>query len=407
MRKKVVELSHRYGGDLHWIIRGGGNVSIKDDASMWIKASGSNLRTLHPDGFVRMEREKLDAIWTKEYPAEVEEREAEAKRDLLNARAPGQDEKRPSVETMMHALFPHVVVFHSHPTLVNALGCADGGQAVARELFGDELLWIPTINPGIVLSKQMYSEIAGYRRERAGAYPLLIVLENHGLVVFGDTAEAIEEKHRVIAERIRATLSRPLREAYDSWPTDEPAVLAAYALEPERSAGAPATGGDAKSFDRSRTQRVGEIVRSALRDGPEREPAVLADRSKLFDQFLVDKTKFAPLDGAYTPDHIVYAGHRPAWAESVDSVAATIAAYRSEEGCDPKILAARGIGVFAIGSSRTKAEAALLLAHDAAKLALLTEAFGGVRFMPPHEVSFIRNWEVEQFRAEVGEGKKT
>jgi rhamnose utilization protein RhaD (predicted bifunctional aldolase and dehydrogenase) len=72
-----------------------------------------------------------------------------------------------------------------------------------------------------------------------------------------------------------------------------------------------------------------------------------------------------------------------------------------ETGREPKIAAVRGLGVFGIGNTGKTAGLALELFTDAVKVAVYTEAFGGVRFMPPDQVDFINNWEVEQYRSKV------
>jgi hypothetical protein len=35
------------------------------------------------------------------------------------------------------------------------------------------------------------------------------------------------------------------------------------------------------------------------------------------------------------------------------------------------------------------------------KVAVYTESFGGPLFMPPDQIAFINNWEVERYRSKV------
>ena len=69
-------------------------------------------------------------------------------RVAMGARLRDEGDRRPSVECVFHALIPQRFVVHTHPTTVNALTCAISGEAIARDLFGDEALWVPTPTPG-------------------------------------------------------------------------------------------------------------------------------------------------------------------------------------------------------------------------------------------------------------------
>ncbi|HWP68089.1 MAG TPA: hypothetical protein VN437_02225, partial [Rectinemataceae bacterium] len=71
---------------------------------------------------------------------------------------------------------------------------------------------------------------------------------------------------------------------------------------------------------------------------------------------------------------------------------------------------ARDLGVFAIAkasspeaaaAAKTAADRILDLFVDSCKVATYTRAFGGPLFMTPEAVAFIRNWEVEKYRASI------
>ena len=63
--QKLIAQSRRYGADSRFVLLGGGNTSYKTDSVMYVKASGHALGTISEEGFVAMDREKLDAIWEK------------------------------------------------------------------------------------------------------------------------------------------------------------------------------------------------------------------------------------------------------------------------------------------------------------------------------------------------------
>ena len=103
--EKLVALSNLYGSNEELVLAGGGNTSAKDGDIMYVKGSGTQLATITEDGFVKMSRTALAEIFTKEYPTDDKEREAQALADLTAAKLPGQENKRPSVETLLHSLF--------------------------------------------------------------------------------------------------------------------------------------------------------------------------------------------------------------------------------------------------------------------------------------------------------------
>ncbi|MBR6806744.1 MAG: class II aldolase/adducin family protein, partial [Clostridia bacterium] len=102
----LVSFSRRYGGDERFVLAGGGNTSYKDETYLYIKGSGTSLAQMTEDKFVKMNRAALAEIWTKTYSEVTADREAEVLADLMLAREAGEGAKRPSVETLLHDLFP-------------------------------------------------------------------------------------------------------------------------------------------------------------------------------------------------------------------------------------------------------------------------------------------------------------
>ena len=68
--------------------------------------------------------------------------------NLLDAAAPN-----PSVETLLHAFLPHKFIDHTHSTAVLALTDQPDGEAIARELYGNRMAYVPYFIPGFTLAK--------------------------------------------------------------------------------------------------------------------------------------------------------------------------------------------------------------------------------------------------------------
>ena len=368
----LTAISRRYGADPDYVIAGGGNTSFKDEAVLYIKGSGSSLAEAEPERFVRMDRRLLRSIWEKTYPEDPGEREKAVLADMMAARMKGEEQKRPSVETLLHDLLPFAFVVHTHPALVNGLTCSQEGENAAAELFGGETIWIPSTNPGYVLSRKVKDALDAYTKQR-GRPGALIFLQNHGVFVGADTTGGIEEHYRRIMETVKARIRRA---------PDLSGEVSVYGCSGEVcQALSNLAGGKAVRF--SRNTEVALLVR--------------------------DRRSFFPVSAPLSPDHIVYAGSDPLFVDAPAGDAGEIIGrleadwkQRVEKtGREPKIAAVRDLGVFGIGGSDKTAGLALELFTDAVKAAAYAEAFGGVRFMPPDHVDFINTWEVERYRSKV------
>lgn len=182
--KNLVDYSRRYGSNPELVLCGGGNTSMKENGILYVKGSGCALSTIEPDNFVRMDLEKLRALVNKEYPASDSERESMYLKDVAATKLPGEENKRPSVEALLHGLFTQRYVLHLHPALVNGLTCGREGEKYAKELFPDAI-WVPACKPGYTLAKLL--------SDRLKADTDTVLLQNHGVFFAADTPEKLDE----------------------------------------------------------------------------------------------------------------------------------------------------------------------------------------------------------------------
>jgi len=157
----LVKISRYYGSNPDYVLEGGGNTSCKDKQNLFIKASGIRLSEIDENGFIKLSRDMLKSIWEKNYPAGCKEREALFLKDLRASvsEESGRCGNRPSVETLLHNLFPYKYVVHTHPAIVNGITCSIDGEKETAKLFGKEVLWIPTVNPGYILALTVKNSI--------------------------------------------------------------------------------------------------------------------------------------------------------------------------------------------------------------------------------------------------------
>jgi rhamnose utilization protein RhaD (predicted bifunctional aldolase and dehydrogenase) len=367
---ELTEISRFYGSDTGYVIAGGGNTSFKDGETLYIKGSGTSLGTIAAGDFVKMDRGKLALVWEKRYSEDPDEREQAVLADMMAARRPGEENKRPSVETLLHDILPFEYVVHTHPALVNGLCCSKNGQAKAAEFFGDDAVWIPSCNPGYVLCALVKSALEAHR-SRTGKTAALIFLQNHGVFVGADSPDGI----KAIYGRIMDVLEKNIKE------------------RPDFSGRVTEYGNSAETAALLRRLAGGNA-------------AVVFERSNEFARLVEDASSFYPVSSALTPDHIVYSGSDPLFIGAGDlppgdRLEARWKGHVEKTGRVPKIAAVQGLGVFGIGDSEKAARLALSLFTDTARVSKYAASFGGVLFMTRDKIDFINNWEVERYRTKV------
>jgi len=186
------DLSARLGRDPLLTQASSGNISLKFDDSLWIKASGKWLCHADADDFlihVRLARAR--ACVSQHIP--VPETIASSPHTFTA-----------SIETAMHAVLPQAVVIHLHS--VHTIACAvrdDAPAYLAARLAGLNWLWIPYVPSGNFLAAEIASRLA----RSPGAD--VLILGNHGLVVCGSCCRSAESLLAVVEERL-AIEPRPL-----------------------------------------------------------------------------------------------------------------------------------------------------------------------------------------------------
>lgn len=360
MVNTLVSFSNKYGSDPELVLAGGGNTSAKDSDVLYIKGSGTTLGTITADGFVKMDRKKLSEMMKKEYPETDKEREAEALSDMMKAKLPGQENKRPSVETLLHALFSTKFVLHLHPAAVNGLTCAVLGKEKTLQLF-PEAVWVEICKPGYILSKLCEERMEEYKKIY-GKEARLLFLQNHGVFFAADTAQELEKMLDGVLEKISEELT-----AYPDFSESE---------MPE---------------DEALCEKIASLYGGSA--------AVIHDVSKQSVLFSKDSDSAKPLLRPFSPDHIVYCKANPLFVEAESDLEKLFYEYKDRYGYMPKIVMVKGKGFFAVSDNEKQAVTAQLLFRDAMKIAVYSRSFGGPLSMTDEMTDFIVNWEVEAYRA--------
>ncbi len=192
---EFISLSQEIGAQPRLVQGPGGNTSVKIDGQMWIKASGTELaEALDKNIFVAVDPAKAMA-----------ELDGAGDGSCRSALVDPDCGLRPSIETTFHAMFDHKFVFHFHSveTICHAIA-EEGRKALAGKLSGLQWVAAPYRKPGIPLTKAI--------REAVGARDIqVVVLNNHGIIIVGDT---IGEVRELIAD-VERRLDLPVQAAGD------------------------------------------------------------------------------------------------------------------------------------------------------------------------------------------------
>ena len=179
------------GQDPALVLHGGGNVSVKTTASdglndnlqvICVKGSGWDMGDIEPPGLPSMYLDRLLELRSFTSLSD-EDMVAFQRRSLLDPGSPN-----PSIETLMHAFLPHAFIDHTHATAVLSLTNQQNGEEIISRLYGTRVGIVPFVKPGFDLAIKA-CEIYAANPDVEG-----LILLNHGIFSFGDTAKESYER---------------------------------------------------------------------------------------------------------------------------------------------------------------------------------------------------------------------
>jgi rhamnose utilization protein RhaD (predicted bifunctional aldolase and dehydrogenase) len=187
--RDLLELAAQLGADPLAIQGPGGNISLKRDGVMWVKASGTWMMEamtraiLVPVDVAAV----LDGLAARD-PA-CETCSAFVRSDIASSPL------RPSIETTLHAVMPQRVVVHVHCVETISFAClSDAAERLAAPLKGLNWTFVPYIRPGASLGRAMAEQL------RAGTN--IVVLGKHGLVVAADSVAEAAQLRAEVSSRL-------------------------------------------------------------------------------------------------------------------------------------------------------------------------------------------------------------
>jgi hypothetical protein len=180
-KKKLSELCQKVGVKIPvWTQGAGGNISIKEENTLWIKATGYRLDEVNEAmGIAHVDYQKMAQVLLKEKWGDFEGEDNYA-RLIRESTLPGPGLGMASMETGFHALLPKKYVLHFH-SLASLLVYHELNKNKKRviEWFKDktevEVHFVEACRPGWALSKKIKGNASVY------------FLESHGIILHSDS----------------------------------------------------------------------------------------------------------------------------------------------------------------------------------------------------------------------------
>lgn len=374
-----VYTSRLLGRDKTLVLHGGGNTSVKlrrrnlvgdEEDVLYVKGSGRDLETIDESGFTPLPLAHLRRLASLERLTDGEMAE-ELATHALRAGAPA-----PSVETLLHALLPARFVDHTHADAFLAVSHAPGGSERLRDLYGEELVYVPYVMPGFDLAKLCARLFPTQRTART----IGLALERHGLFSFGDTAresyERMIELVRRAEDHLRARGAWSIPPPAPAAPPADPLAVATLRHELSRTAGFP-------------------LLLTARADGRSRAFARRADLRRLATQ------------GPATPDHALRTKRIPLVGRDIAAYARDYRRYFEEHAARagreltmldaaPRVILDAELGLLAAGRTAGEAGAVAEIYAHTMDIIERSEALGGWQALPPADIFAVEYWELEQ-----------
>jgi rhamnose utilization protein RhaD (predicted bifunctional aldolase and dehydrogenase)/NAD(P)-dependent dehydrogenase (short-subunit alcohol dehydrogenase family) len=387
------------GSDPRLVLHGGGNTSVKTHMTdllgdavevICIKGSGWDMGNIEPAGLPAVRLAPLRRLRALERLSD-EDMVNYQRVNLLDSTAPN-----PSVETLLHAFLPHKFVDHTHSTAVLSLTDQPDGEAIARDVFGDRVAYVPYTIPGFALAKSV-ADVFDHHRNAEG-----LVLLKHGIFTMAETAREAYERMIGFVTMAEERLARQRKSVAVSTPSGP----LAHTVEI-----APIVRGACS------------IARDALHGTVKRQILCFRTSRPILDYVSGQELARYAQQGVVTPDHTIRTKNWPllvpapvdgkldAWKGDVEKAVVDFVAHyhvyfernnaraepkKSELDPIPRVVLVPGKGLFGLGATAKDAAIAADIAENTIEVITDAEAIGRYQPIPEADMFDVEYWSLEQ-----------
>ena len=373
-----VYTSRLLGSDPSLVLHGGGNTSVKltennlfgePEEILYVKGSGWDLATIEAPGFTPVRLDHLLKLARLETLSDSE-MVNQLKTHQTKASAPTA-----SVEAILHGVLPYKYVDHTHADAIVTLTNTPDGEQRIKELYGDRLVIIPYVMPGFDLART----VAELFPQQAHQGTLGMVLMNHGLFTFGDSAqESYERMIRLVDEAESYLLSQ------GAWELDKQARE---------------TDIDTLALTELR-RNISDIAGF---------PCILqSHRTELEMSFCQrDDLEAVSQRGPATPDHVIRTKRLPMLGDQVLDYVAAYQTYFETHALEartpvemldpaPRVVLDPKLGLLTLGRSSREADIVADIYRHTMQIIQRAERLGGWQALPEKDIFEVEYWELEQ-----------
>ncbi|GIT00490.1 MAG: hypothetical protein CM1200mP26_22020 [Acidimicrobiales bacterium] len=120
------------------------DITGREVDAIHVKGSGWDMATIEASGLAPLDLRRLHELIELDRLSDPD-----MMRELAAAKLdPGAP--NPSVESLLHAYLPHRAVQHSHADVIVQLTALADGEGTVREVFGDDVVVVPYVMPGVL-----------------------------------------------------------------------------------------------------------------------------------------------------------------------------------------------------------------------------------------------------------------
>lgn len=378
--------SRLLGRDKTLVLHGGGNTSVKiteknllgdDETLLYVKGSGWDLEFIEAAGFspVRLAHLlRLAQLRQLSDPQMVNE----LRTHMTQASAP-----TPSVEAILHAILPYKYVDHTHSDAVITVTNTANRSERVREIYGDSVVVIPYVMPGFDLARLCAEEFP----KQAGENTVGMVLLNHGIFSFGETAQESYERMIALVTRAEDYLAR-----HKAW---------SLPVSTEKPVAGPLRR-DIAGLRRELSRLTGfPLIMVAHEDAASLAFARRADIATISQQ------------GPATPDHVIRTKRLPLLGRDVTAYAASYKKYFNEQALQakqpktmldsaPRVILDKEFGVATVGRSAKDAAMAYDIYAHTLEIIQRATALSEYQALPPKDIFDVEYWDLEQAKLKGG-----
>jgi rhamnulose-1-phosphate aldolase/alcohol dehydrogenase len=206
--ERLIYRSNLLGSDQRVTNTGGGNTSSKLQQTdpltgekvevLWVKGSGGDLRTSKKENFSSLYMRGLERLHSL-YEASPNRGLKTEVEDSMVAAYPhctyNLNPRAASIDTPLHGFVPYRHVDHTHPNAVISVAAAQDGEKLTKEIYGDEVFWLPWQRPGFDLGLKLQAMCKQYPKAKGA------ILGQHGLINWADDDKECYELSLSLIER--------------------------------------------------------------------------------------------------------------------------------------------------------------------------------------------------------------